>query len=130
MSSVLAFRMGQRNMMGRYPFHLHEMGDVSNDSYFKHCAVWHSFFRAFTVHGTSSALLSRNVAFDISGSAYYLEDGVEEFNRFEFNLAAFVHIIKALSNYGSGQRGMTLQTTSTRILPTDATAAGFYCTNA
>ena len=29
------------------------------------------------VHGTSNARVSRNVAYDISGSAYYLEDGVE-----------------------------------------------------
>jgi hypothetical protein len=29
------------------------------------------------VHGTSSSRVSRNVAYDVSGSAYYLEDGNE-----------------------------------------------------
>ena len=28
------------------------------------------------VHGTSNSRVSRNVAYDVSGSAYYLEDGV------------------------------------------------------
>jgi hypothetical protein len=52
------------------------MGTVS-DSFFEDCAVQHSFFRAYTVHGTSSSRVSRNVAYDVSGSAYYLEDGNE-----------------------------------------------------
>ena len=52
------------------------MGTVS-DSFFEDCAVQHSFFRAYTVHGTSFSRVSRNVAYDVSGSAYYLEDGNE-----------------------------------------------------
>ena len=52
------------------------MGTVS-DSFFEDCAVQNSFFRAYTVHGTSSSRVSRNVAYDVSGSAYYLEDGNE-----------------------------------------------------
>ena len=52
------------------------MGTVS-DSFFEDCAVQHSFFRAYTVHGTSYSRVSRNVAYDVSGSAYYLEDGNE-----------------------------------------------------
>mmetsp|Transcript_139134 Transcript_139134/g.432904 ORF Transcript_139134/g.432904 Transcript_139134/m.432904 type:complete len:1252 (-) Transcript_139134:508-4263(-) len=129
---VAAVRMGQENIMGRYPFHLHMMGDVSGKSFFQDSLVYHSFFRAYTVHGTSGARVSRNVAYDISGSAYYLEDGIEEDNVFDFNLAAFVHIIKRLTDYeaGGGQAGVTVASESTRIVPTDATAVGFYCTNA
>lgn len=131
-SGVRAFRMGQENVMGRYPFHFHLMGDIAGSSYIQDSVVEHSFFRAFTLHGTSSARVSRNVAFDVSGSAYYLEDGIEENNIFEFNLAAFVNIIGRLNDYdlGGGQAGVTLRTEANRLLPTDATAAGFYCTNA
>eukprot|EP00421_Protoceratium_reticulatum_P040736 CAMPEP_0168436214 /NCGR_PEP_ID=MMETSP0228-20121227/40816_1 /TAXON_ID=133427 /ORGANISM="Protoceratium reticulatum, Strain CCCM 535 (=CCMP 1889)" /LENGTH=1116 /DNA_ID=CAMNT_0008450415 /DNA_START=45 /DNA_END=3392 /DNA_ORIENTATION=+ len=130
-SGVAAFRMGQQNHMGRYPFHLHLMGNVSGASFFEDCLVRRSYFRAFTLHGTSSSRVSRSVAYDVAGSAYYLEDGVEEQNLFEFNLAGFVHIIKKLSTYdGGGQRGVTVATEPGRILPTDATAVGFYCTNA
>lgn len=125
---------------------------------------------AVQVHGTSFSRVSRNVAYDVSGSAYYLEDGVEagtgpyvsdleserkwlwdvsakkgrphlsclclstapcceledirsfpfsdttrlcknlslctshlqENNLFEYNLAAFVHIIDRLSDYENG----------------------------
>eukprot|EP00931_Biecheleriopsis_adriatica_P054363 TRINITY_DN3197_c0_g2_i2.p1 TRINITY_DN3197_c0_g2~~TRINITY_DN3197_c0_g2_i2.p1 ORF type:complete len:1226 (+),score=169.70 TRINITY_DN3197_c0_g2_i2:86-3679(+) len=129
---VAAVRMGQQNVMGRYPFHLHMMGDVAGDSYFEDCLVRRSYFRAYVIHGTSGSRISRCAAYDVSGSAYYLEDGVEENNLFEFNLAAHVHIIKKLSDYenGGGQTGVELHTETARIMPTDATAAGFYCTNA
>jgi len=131
-SGVKGFRMGQENVMGRYPFHLHMLGDVDKNSFFEDCIVQRSYFRAFTIHGTSDSRISRNVAYDVSGSAYYLEDGVEEDNLFEFNLAALVQIIKRLDDYDNncGQGGVTIESEPGRILPTDATAVGFYCTNA
>ncbi|CAJ1381541.1 unnamed protein product [Effrenium voratum] len=131
-AGVLAYRMGQENVMGRYAFHFHMMGDVAGESFFEDNAVRHSFFRAFTIHGTSSSRASRNVAYDVSGSAYYLEDGIEENNLFDYNLAARVRIIDQLSDYGGGGQGggVTVHTQPSRIVPTDATAVGFYCTNA
>jgi len=126
---VRAYRMGHENIMAKYPFHMHLMSDVQGTSYFEDCTVQRSFFRAFTIHGTSGARISRNVAYDVSGSAYYLEDGVEENNLLEFNLAAHVNIIRPLSHYGWGQDGVSLETEPGRILPVDATASGFYCTN-
>lgn len=131
LSYVRGYRLGQLNTMGRYPFHFHLLGNVAKGAYFKGCTVQNSFFRAFTVHGTSSAEILRNVAFNITGSAYYLEDGVEEDNRFEFNLAAHIHLISPLTDYGAAQASVQILTTiPERIVPTDATAAGFYCTNA
>ncbi|CAE7481070.1 rliB, partial [Symbiodinium sp. CCMP2456] len=132
LAGAAAIRMGQENVMGRYPFHLHMMGQVNGDSFFEDCLVRRSYFRAYTVHGTSNSRVSRNVAYDVSGSAYYLEDGVEEDNLFDYNLAAFVHIIDRLNDYeaGGGQEGVRVQTQASRIVPTDATAVGFYCTNA
>eukprot|EP00913_Durusdinium_trenchii_P032957 g30853.t1 len=128
-AGVRGYRVGQENVMGRYPFHFHMLGNVDQNTFFEDCTVQHSYFRAYTVHGTSFSRVSRNVAYDVSGSAYYLEDGVEENNLFEYNLAAFVHIIDRLSDYENGG-GVTVQTVPTRIVPTDATAVGFYCTNA
>eukprot|EP00931_Biecheleriopsis_adriatica_P054358 TRINITY_DN3197_c0_g1_i2.p1 TRINITY_DN3197_c0_g1~~TRINITY_DN3197_c0_g1_i2.p1 ORF type:complete len:713 (+),score=117.08 TRINITY_DN3197_c0_g1_i2:46-2139(+) len=129
---VAAVRMGQENVMGRYPFHFHLMGDVAGGSYFEDCLVYKSYFRAYTLHGTSNSRVSRCAAFNVSGSAYYLEDGVEEGNLFEFDLAAHIHIIDKLIDYeaGGGQKGVTVHTQSSRLVPTDATAVGFYCTNA
>ena len=129
---IAAVRMGQENMMGRYPFHAHLMGNVSTtDIYIQDSVVRESFFRGYTIHGTSNMRLSRNIAYDVSGSVFYLEDGIEEENLIEFNLAAFTRIINPLNNYNiGGQKGPEIETISTRIQPTDATATGFYCTNA
>ena len=46
------------------------------------CAVHRSFYRCVSVHGTSYATVSQNVAYDVIGYCYYLEDGVEERNYF------------------------------------------------
>jgi len=81
------------------------------------------------VHGTNSTLISTNVAFDITGHCYYLEDGVEEHNRFEYNLAAFVHVIGRPAE-GPGQGGEYFYETDELRNPADAAAAGFYITNA
>lgn len=129
-SGVAGVRLGQQNVMGRYPFHLHMMGDVNKSSWIQDSVVTGSFFRAFTIHGTSNSRLSRNIAYDIAGSAYYLEDAVEENNLMEFNLAAHINIINVLSDYGEfTQAGVLVKSQPNRIVPTDATAVGFYCTN-
>merc|ERR1719343_1451208 len=126
-ASIRGHRLGQEKIMGRYPFHFHMMGNVGPETYMEDCVVQHSYFRGFTLHGTNGARLSRNVAYDVTGSVYYLEDGAEERNTLEFNLAALVHIISP-TFYGYGQVGVTLATTEDRLVPTDATAVGFYCT--
>lgn len=133
LSYVEGFRLGQRNVMARYPFHFHMMGSVdARLVYLKGCSVHKSYFRAYTIHATSGTELLDNVAFDIIGSAYYLEDGVEENNLLQGNLAAFVHVIRARSyrEYGTGQTADIVRTVPERIVPSDITAAGFYCTNA
>jgi hypothetical protein len=76
------YRMGMTNVVGRYPIHFHHSttgitGEVSD------CSVHHSFYRAITMHATFNLTVSRNVVFDITGHAIYLESGVEEFNTIE-----------------------------------------------
>eukprot|EP00927_Polykrikos_kofoidii_P015925 TRINITY_DN17144_c0_g1_i1.p1 TRINITY_DN17144_c0_g1~~TRINITY_DN17144_c0_g1_i1.p1 ORF type:complete len:1133 (+),score=151.47 TRINITY_DN17144_c0_g1_i1:39-3437(+) len=137
-SYVLGNRMGQLNVMGRYPFHFHMMGDVQQKSYFRGLAVNHSFFRAFTVHGTSNATLSSCVAYDVMGSAVYLEDGIEMDNLFEFNLIARVQAIKPLDDPNGGYEAIEdaadaddqwVESVPDRIVPTDLTPACFYVLN-
>ena len=62
------------------------MYDAGNASYITDSSVVHSFYRAIVVHGCNGVLVHKNVAFDIIGHGYYLEDGVEERNTFTFNL--------------------------------------------
>lgn len=137
-SYALGYRMGQKNVVGRYPFHLHLMGDVQHESYFRGVAVFHSYFRAFTIHGTSNATLSTCVAYDVTGSAVYMEDGWEMDNDIEYNLVAHVYAVKPFpyphreyddndnEELGADQ---WLYPEPDRVMPSDLTPGCFYCTN-
>ena len=133
---ALGYRLGQLNVMGGYPFHWHMMGDVGQASYFDGLAVNHSFWRAFTIHGTSNSTLSRSVAYDVSGSAVYLEDAVEIDNVISHNLVAHVHPIaphdKPWIDYDGGGDYSDIDwiaSNASRLIPSDLTPACFYCTN-
>jgi hypothetical protein len=47
---------------------------LSPESYFKDNSVHDSYFRCYTIHGTSNVTVARNVAFRTTGHCYYLED--------------------------------------------------------
>ena len=57
LSSVELRRMGQTNMLGRYPFHLHRLGARGKHSYIEDSAIWRSFYRGVSVHATSGKFL-------------------------------------------------------------------------
>ena len=85
--------MGQQNFLGRYPFHFHygrrRPGEITSPTTASGartgaCAV---------IHRTDNAVVSRNVAYDVFGHCYYLEDGVEMSNELSFNLAARIKIL-------------------------------------
>jgi hypothetical protein len=92
-SGVEFYRVGQTNIEARYPFHLHHVGAAGAQSYLRASSVHRSFYRCVTLHGTHNATISQNVAYDAIGHCFYMEDGVEEDNLLEFNLAAHVHVI-------------------------------------
>lgn len=56
-----------------------------------------SYFRCYVVHGTNNTVVQRNTAFDNWGHCYYLEDGVEELNTIQHNLAALVRVMGTVS---------------------------------
>jgi len=123
-------RMGMTNILGRYPVHFHhQLSAAGAVSEVTDCAVRKSYFRAITIHDAHYLKVQRNTAFDISGHAYYLESGVEEFNKVEYNLAAFVHVIDGAQLMPSNTVGNTQQS-DTIIAPVDHTASGFYISNA
>ncbi|HAS41278.1 MAG TPA: hypothetical protein DCS93_12405 [Microscillaceae bacterium] len=84
-SNVELFRMGQRDKLGRYPFHWHRLGNA-NGQYFSHSSVHHSFNRAITVHSTNNTTVEKNVCYDNLGHAIFLEDGNETGNEILNNL--------------------------------------------
>jgi hypothetical protein len=128
-------RFGQQNFLGRYPLHMHHSGDVAGTSYFTDNSIWRSNWRCAVVHRTDNAIVSRNVAFDVWGHCYYLEDGVELGNEVSFNLAAKIKILGPVDPDSLAvlnpptQDGFVLMQSSEFANPADRAAAGFYITN-
>eukprot|EP01113_Clastostelium_recurvatum_P021132 TRINITY_DN2500_c0_g2_i1.p1 TRINITY_DN2500_c0_g2~~TRINITY_DN2500_c0_g2_i1.p1 ORF type:complete len:464 (+),score=89.00 TRINITY_DN2500_c0_g2_i1:87-1478(+) len=91
LSGVELYRVGQTNVLGRYPIHYHMLGDVADQAYKNHfvqdSAVRESYFRCYAIHGTSGVKLTENTAYNAIGHCYFLEDGVEENNTISFNQA-------------------------------------------
>jgi len=135
-SGIELFRMGQTNVVGRYPFHFHLI-ESSPASFIQDSSIHRSFFRCIAVHGTNDVKISQNVAYDAIGHCYYLEDGVEENNLFEYNLGSHVHFIgpahlTSSEKFGSwwSQSIPWLDESSTQVLPADISASPFYITSA
>lgn len=109
LSNVELFHVGQAYRLGRYPIHFHMNGDMPS-SYVSECAIHESFNRATNIHASNYLTIDRNVIYNIMGGAYFLEDGVEIGNVFQYNLAIFVK-------------------TSSTLLNEDSTPAAFWATN-
>jgi hypothetical protein len=124
---VELYRMGQTNVMGRYPMHFHMLNDCPT-CYLKDSSVHRSFYRCISIHGTNSTTVSENVAYDVTGYCYYLEDGVEMDNTISFNLAAHIHPLADMP-WGYGQVTQVYQPSASLNVPADVTASGFYITN-
>eukprot|EP00934_Nitzschia_sp_Nitz4_P005638 Nitzschia sp. Nitz4//scaffold107_size73032//64006//66869//NITZ4_005772-RA/size73032-augustus-gene-0.68-mRNA-1//1//CDS//3329532629//5628//frame0 len=61
---VELFRMGQTNVMARYPMHFHMLSEGCRDCYFKDSAIHESYYRCVSIHGTNGVMVSENVAYD------------------------------------------------------------------
>jgi hypothetical protein len=61
-----------------------------------------------------------------------LQDGVEEKNNFEYNLASWIHALGLPPGnaFGSSQSLAWYTQAPNLLLPADVTAAGYYVTNA
>ncbi|XP_043545299.1 PKHD1 like 1, tandem duplicate 1 [Chiloscyllium plagiosum] len=107
---VELYHAGQAFRLGRYPIHWHLMGDLRYKSYVRGCAIHQTFNRAVTIHGTHHLLVEGNVAYNIMGGAFFIEDGIEQGNVLQYNLAVMVR-------------------QSTSLLNDDLTPAAFWVTN-
>jgi len=90
LSFVEFARMGKYGALGRYPIHFHKCGDMSNRALVEGCSIHEAYHRAVVVHGTHNVVVRDNVAYDVFGHAFMLEDGDETGNRFEHNLGMVV----------------------------------------
>lgn len=78
--NIELYRMGQKAILSRYPFHWHMLGATGNGQYLKNSSIHKSFNRAVTIHGTESTLVENNFCYDHIGHGIFLEDGSERFN--------------------------------------------------
>jgi hypothetical protein len=143
-SGLEIYRGGQTNHMARYSFHFHMIGNASG-AYITDSSIHSSFYRCITVHGSNSTKVSRNTCFDILGNAIYIEDGVEELNRIEYNLGAFINPILPTANptgwfdfinppsdnclSQNSQCGVEVISNDNVLIPADVAPAAFYNTN-
>ena len=89
--------VGQAFRVGRYPIHFHLPGN-QNTSYIRGVAVHHSNNRACTLHDVSNMVVEHNVAYNIKGLTFFLEDGVEMHNTIQYNVAIFTRMSNSLLN--------------------------------
>ena len=81
-------RVGQARL-GRYPIHYHcfnaePMGDLS---YVRGNAVHSSWNRGYTLHAIHNLVVEDNIAYNVVGHAFFVEDGFETGNVLKHNLA-------------------------------------------
>lgn len=60
---VELYRVGQTNVMGRYPMHFHLLGNCPS-CYLKDSSIHRSYFRCISIHATNQATVAENVAYD------------------------------------------------------------------
>jgi len=82
---------GQQRNLGRYPLHFHMSFDVTGSIVSKN-VIHHSNQRGFVAHGTHNIQFKDNVAYEIFGHCFMLEDGIEHGNLFKHNLVMSVKI--------------------------------------
>ena len=128
-SGVRGDNMGQLNVLGRYPFHYHLLSN-GNTSIIEDCVVTNSNFRAYVIHNSNSTLLASNIAYNITGHAYYLESGTEENNVLIYNLAVHIKPIGFPAQGGWDGTYFTYVANNTFINPSDVSASGFYILDA
>ena len=79
-------KCGQRGILGKYCMHFHLTGDSPNFELVGN-AIEYSQQRAINIHGTHRSKIEFNVMTDVRGSAMYVQDGNEMYNRFLYNVA-------------------------------------------
>jgi cell surface hyaluronidase len=112
-------RVGQKSLVGRYPFHWHLAGNVAGQ-FITRSSISESYNRCVTIHGTDNALVDNNVCYNHLGHGYFLEDGTEQGNTITSNLGVLT--IKP-------KEGEAILPTDTAVSPATAGPATFWISN-
>ncbi len=128
--SVGLNRMGQNMHLARYPIHWHLIGEGAGQ-YIRNSAVYDTYSRCVTVHGTNNLQVENNVTFNNIGHCFFLEDAVETGNQFVQNLGILTkcHFDKPCLPTNAYNGGPAGQQADDILIPSDNTAATFWITS-
>lgn len=86
--SYAEFRhLGKEGLLGKYSIHFHLLRDSMRGSGVVGASIWDSHNRWVTVHGTDHLLIRDCVGYQSRGHGFFLENGTEQWNVFDRNLA-------------------------------------------
>ena len=86
--SYAEFRhLGKENHLGRYSIHFHLVGDTMRGASVVGASIWDSGNRWITIHGTQYLVVRDCVGYKSVGHGFFLEDGSEQWNILDRNLA-------------------------------------------
>jgi hypothetical protein len=95
--SYAEFRhLGKEGVLGRYSLHFHLAGDTMRGSSVIGASIWDSGNRWITVHGTNYLVIRDCVGYQSRGHGFFLENGTEEYNVLDHNLAVQAYAAKPL----------------------------------
>lgn len=114
--SYAEFRhLGKEGVLGKYAIHFHLIRDGMRGSGVIGASIWDSNNRWVTIHGTDYLVVRDCVGYQSLGHGFFLEDGTEQYNILDHNLAVQAYHAKPLKN---------------QALPFDANeGAGFWWAN-
>ena len=114
--SYAEFRhLGKEGELGKYSIHFHLVRDTMRGSGVIGASIWDSHNRWITIHGTDHLLVRDCVGYQSVGHGFFLEDGTEQYNILDRNLAVQAYRGKRLPQ---------------QVLPFDANdGAGFWWAN-
>jgi G8 domain-containing protein len=79
--------LGKVGVLGKYAIHFHRVRDSMRGSSVVGASIWDSQNRWLTIHGTDYLVVRDCVGYQSIGHGFFLEDGTEEYNLLERNLA-------------------------------------------
>jgi hypothetical protein len=114
--SYAEFRhLGKEGVLGKYSIHFHLVGEGMRGSGVVGASIWDSHNRWITIHGSSYLLVRDCVGYQSVGHGFFLEDGTEQYNVLDRNLAVQAYDARPLPK---------------QVLPFDANdGAGFWWAN-
>jgi hypothetical protein len=102
LSNLEVRNAGQAFRLGRYAIHWHMVGNL-RQSYQRNCSIHHSWNRGTAIHGVNYLSMEHNFIYNVMGHAFFIEDGVEQYNFLRRNLG--VKVVPSMNLLNTDQAG-------------------------